>query len=255
MPPRRVSKAKWLSMTPTQRKSLSRSLGSKYPSKSTRTRGEFQPNKPSGSIINPVMISRPLPLFGLRTRRMLPYYESIAVTGSVSAVYAYAFSANGLFDPNITGTGHQPMGFDQMMVFYNHYTVLSANIRVTFHNTGTETVYVGAEISGSTTYSTDLTVHMENGEIVFAPLNPAHTAGCFATLRNSVDNGKYQGMSQSQILADPDMRGDSASNPTEQTYFILPIWNPVTAAAPTVVIDVLIQYDVIFHEPRKGTLS
>jgi len=38
--------------------------------------------------------------------------------------------ANSCFDPNATGTGHQPLGFDQYSIFYNHYVVLGSKITV-----------------------------------------------------------------------------------------------------------------------------
>jgi len=42
------------------------------------------------------------------------------------------FAANGLFDPNIQVGGHQPLGFDQWALYYNHYVVLGSKITVRF---------------------------------------------------------------------------------------------------------------------------
>lgn len=259
---KRVSHAKWMSMTPAQRSKLSKALkGNKstnrsgYPPRSQNVAGEYQPARLYGRVSNPVVVNKALPLFGERTRRSLPYAETINITGSAAGVYAYTYAANGLFDPNITGTGHQPMGFDQMMTFYNHYTVISSKIKVTFSNQSSIDTYVGLEVSGSNTYSTDYTVHIENGEIVWAPLQPINVYGNNATLSTSVNCAKYQGMSPSIIMADPQMRGDAASNPAELIYYLLPIWNPVSVTVPNVIANILIVYDVIFHEPRKGTLS
>lgn len=43
------------------------------------------------------------------------------------------FNLNSLFDPDVTGTGHQPMGFDQWKTFYNYYKVLGTRIRAKFY--------------------------------------------------------------------------------------------------------------------------
>jgi hypothetical protein len=214
---------------------------------------ERQPHSLSGKVANPVVVQRGLPLFGLRTRRKLPYMQAITLNGGASVVTGYVFSANGCFDPNITGTGHQPMGFDQMMVFYNHYTVLRARVTAMFENTGTPTSKVGLSISGSTTFSTDYEVNIENGQLVWATIQPAGTNGSTCALKTSVNCAAFQGLQN--IMDDPDMRGDIASNPIEQLYFLLTLWNTSGATVPVANVDVLIEYDVVFHEPKKGTLS
>jgi hypothetical protein len=46
----------------------------------------------------------------------------------------YSFNSNGLHDPDSTGTGHQPLGFDQYAVQYNRYRVLKTDYEVSFGN-------------------------------------------------------------------------------------------------------------------------
>lgn len=145
------------------------------------------------------------------------------------------------------------MGFDQMMVFYNHYTVINSKIRCVYQNTGTVDCHVGLSISGSSTPITDYLQLIENGELVYTVVTPSGIAGSIATLRHSVNAAAFQGLQQ--VMDDPDMRGDSASNPAEQMYYHLSFWNPVNATVPSVLLDVYIEYDVTFHEPRKGSTS
>lgn len=42
----------------------------------------------------------------------------------------YQFRANSIFDPDFSGTGHQPMGHDEWAKFYLHYRVLKSSISV-----------------------------------------------------------------------------------------------------------------------------
>lgn len=51
------------------------------------------------------------------------YCESVVVNGTSGAIGTYTWSANGLFDPNITGTGHQPYGYDQFQAYYSSWMV------------------------------------------------------------------------------------------------------------------------------------
>jgi len=212
-----------------------------------------QPKLPTGSLANPILTVRRMPLFGLRTRKRLQYFEAVSTNGTASAVYSYVFSANGVFDPDITGTGHQPMGFDQMMVFYNHYTVMNSKIRCVYQNTGTVDTHVALSISGTSTTITDYLQLVENGELIYTVITPSGIAGSIATLRHSVNCAVFQGLQD--VMDDPDMRGDVASNPAELVYYHLSFWNPVNATVPSVLLDVYIEYDVMFHEPRKGSLS
>ena len=49
----------------------------------------------------------------------------------------YTFRGNSLVDPDYTGTGHQPRGFDQWAAFYNDYKVLGSKIKITPEKIGT----------------------------------------------------------------------------------------------------------------------
>jgi len=200
------------------------------------------------------MSIRNIPLFGYRTRRTISYYSSGAITPSASSATAYVFSANGCYDPDITGTGINPIGFDQMMSFYNHYTVMRSRIRVVAtHVTSGMMPCASVVLSGSSTVNTSIQSVMENGDLSWVTLSYAGAMGCSAKLTRSVDCGKFQGVDD--VLDDPNMRGDSASNPTEQLYFHIMVWNPYSASVPTLDFQAIIEYDVMFHEPRKGPLS
>lgn len=49
----------------------------------------------------------------------------------------HTFRCNGVFDPDFTGIGHQPMSYDQWATIYNKYTVVGAKITVKYQNDGT----------------------------------------------------------------------------------------------------------------------
>lgn len=208
----------------------------------------------SGSIMNTGFNIRSMPLFPIRTRRNIQYYEAVSFACGASLAGGYVFSANGCFDPNVTGTGGQPMGFDQAMTFYNHYTVLRSRISVVFQSEATNIrLNAALSVSGSNTITTSIEQLMENGNITFRTLEYAGAMGGAAALTRSMSPAKYQGIQQ--VLDDPNMRGDSASNPSEQAYFHLSTWNVGSAVTAFVTAQVLLEYDVMFTEPRKGSLS
>ena len=68
---------------------------------------------------------------------------------------------NSLFDPNRTGTGHQPYGFDQLSTFYNRYYVTGSKMTVTFScqtkdndTTVTGPILIGVTGRAETTFAT-----------------------------------------------------------------------------------------------------
>lgn len=214
----------------------------------------FSPNATRGTIMSTGFTVKAMPFFGYKVRKLLPYFQSGVVISGASAAGAQVFSANGLFDPDITGTGGQPMSFDQAMIFFNHYTVHNARIRVTFASDSTTLrASVGLFVSGSSTVTTSIEQLLENGDGAVQQLEYAGTMGSSATFTRSINCGRFQ--SVDDVMDDPNMRGDSASNPAEQMYFHLIVYNATTAAAVQTEYQAIIEYDATFHEPRKGSVS
>lgn len=59
------------------------------------------------------------------------YCDNITLdAGAAGAGVLHRFNANSVFDPDLTGTGHQPLGYDECAVLWTHYTVLGARMRV-----------------------------------------------------------------------------------------------------------------------------
>lgn len=63
----------------------------------------------------------------------LPYADSFTLDGQSAGAGTYQFRLGSVFDPNLTGTGHQPRGFDQYAALYSVYRVWA----VSFHYRGT----------------------------------------------------------------------------------------------------------------------
>lgn len=59
------------------------------------------------------------------------YVQYITLTSTTGTIAVNNFAANGMHDPDLTGAGHQPLRWDQMKLFYNHYIVLGSKITVT----------------------------------------------------------------------------------------------------------------------------
>lgn len=197
---------------------------------------------------------RSIPLFPARYRCMLRYTDEFQITSTSGAVGSYIFSANGLFDPNITSTGHQPAGFDQMMVSYEHYTVLRSRAVVTFQN-GTAAVLPQVALSHRAANSAVTTWGqvLEDGLVKFTKLYGFNVKGSMQTMNLSADIAKFGGVDD--LLDNPYYRGDIAANPTEQSYYHVQAVDNTLGSTCTVYCTIVIEYDAVFKEPRTLTQS
>lgn len=59
------------------------------------------------------------------------------ISENASSLNTRLIALNGLFDPDLTFIGHQPMGFDQWMAFYSKYEVRASKISLQLTNNGT----------------------------------------------------------------------------------------------------------------------
>jgi hypothetical protein len=227
---------------------------------STRTPAQRRQNRnrrtPADELGNPgtyALLGKPSANFPFpRSMRCNHRYVGlISVNPAIGSVGVYQFSANGLYDPDITGTGHQPMGFDQLCTYYNHYEVVRSVIRATAVNSQEGAGFnFGIKIDDNAALAT---VSNESA-FEFADTNwktisgPYNTPDC--TVLHSFHAKKFFAQKGRGSL-DRELWGDAASNPADQAYFTV-ILGGVTAlqdvgAMPVVVT---IDYDVVWHEAR-----
>jgi hypothetical protein len=176
---------------------------------------------------------------------------TLSMTSTSGATTRYFYSANGLYDPDITGTGHQPMGFDQLMARYNQYTVVNSKLTVQFFNNSAAYDRVAISLRADTTATSDKITIVENTNLVTTILNPNIMSGNSKELSLNCSVATYFGRKTDEVIVnDPDLLGNAAGNPVEQCYYALNAWDPFTAQTITTYFNVTIEYDAIFWEPK-----
>lgn len=195
------------------------------------------------------------PLLPVSKYGLLPYYDNATLTAPANNLAtAYVFTANGLYDPNITGTGHQPMGFDQMMLFYEHYCATRVKVTVNWVNTDIDdTAVVGILVAPDATIEATPSKLNENGMLVKKFVQPNGSGSNHTSMSIVVDLSKVNG--KRSVTNEDDFRGDSASNPVEQSYIHLFAYNSMSANTIALTFEVILEYTAKFTEPRKMTQS
>lgn len=191
----------------------------------------------------------------------LRYAESFSLNPPAGGlVGTYIFSANGLYDPNVTGVGHQPRGFDQIMTMYDHATVIGSKITVHFTTAGLVGVSgpltVGIALKDGTTAASSKNDYMEGRNVRSGILRRnATTDDCFSiTLSKAFSARKFLGISKP--MSSSILRNTTSANPAEQAYYHL-FAQVLTGATDSASIDcqVVIDYLVVFTEPKQPPQS
>lgn len=193
-----------------------------------------------------VKFSKGLPL---QLKATLKYAEYAVLTMSGSGKSSYIFSCNNLFDPNVTGTGHQPHYFDQYMGLYDHYRVSSSRIKVSFYNHTTFTpTPATAGCAIALFIDDDATVSLSNQFDEYEREGSINTIVTSNLVSPRILRKKWNAKTAFGVKANGDaMEGTNGASPTEQQYFIIAV-----QAEPTDIVTVLVEleYDSTFTEQR-----
>jgi len=145
------------------------------------------------------------------------YEEIISLTSTTGALATYRFNANGMYDPNTSGTGHQPLFFDQMTALYNHYTVIGSRITLTVMNQTSSGVAgtVGVIYNDDTaTAYTDITGFGEQSagrtRMIPGGANTTFVLGLKYSAKKTFGGS---------ILSNTSLQGTASANPSEASYF------------------------------------
>lgn len=180
----------------------------------------------------------------------LRYYEYITIAIGPGTATGHLFGANCLYDPNITGVGAQPRGWDQLIALYNHAHVLGSKITVEFFNKDPNyPIQAGVRVLTDPTISTSLKDYME------AP-NAKHTllgirGESSANKRLTEKFSAKKEFSVKNVMDNHDLKNSATANPTEIGYFL--VWGcsqDETDDATNIQCSVTIDYITMFSEPN-----
>jgi len=159
------------------------------------------------------------------------------------------FAANGLYDPDISGIGHQPRGYDQIIQLYDHYVVTKAKIEVWGGTIGVPSILSIRMKDSITVQSFDLKDVIEDSNGVYK------VTGQFAQgyLAMEVDVAKFLG--RRDAMSDPHLKGSDVSNPQEGCFFHVSnnTLDPTDGSVNNIIVR--ITYEATFIEPKLPTSS
>lgn len=182
----------------------------------------------------------------------MKYSTHVNQTSSSGVLTAYAFRANSIFDPDATGTGHQPSGHDQWAQLYGQYVVKSARFKISacVVSGNAVTDVIGVYLSPANVLTaTTFAELIEQGKSTWMLLpasaaNPARRLSC-----------SYDAKTEYNIkdVKDNVARIGAAfgANPTEQCFFVVWLQSIDASTSTTTSWICELEYDVIMSEPKE----
>lgn len=185
-----------------------------------------------------------------KVRVKLVYTTGINIT-SAGTAGGYVFSGNSIFDPDVTGSGNQPIGFDEWSAFYTTYRVLASKFIVQARSNLT------TNMSALTIIPKDnATVELDYQDVAAEPYAktrflPNQGAGYPTKLQNYCTTRKIKGLTSKQV-ADASYSAAVTGNPAERWYWHLYV-DDITSGAvnQSVYCFVKIVYYVEFFQRQS----
>ena len=162
----------------------------------------------------------------------------------------FVFRANGCFDPEVTGVGGQPRGFDQYATLYDRYVVTSSKITINaFSPTNAQPFMLSVRAHDSGVSS-----DANSADVVELPGNSFSLAPAFDNTRKkvvtSVNVAKFYNRSGG-VQDDDDLVAGFTVDPTTQIRYTVTAIPEGTSAGGDVRIMGWIDYRVMLLEPKK----
>lgn len=175
-------------------------------------------------------------------------YADVATVSLGGGTYApYTMNLNSIFDPNRTGIGHQPYGFDLLSSTYNRYRVINCRYRISVHSNDNATNLQLAVIPTNDAIS-PLTISevRENPRCKYVLQAPLDTIRVVA---GNVYIPSLVGRTKAQYMADDRYQALTTANPNELALLNLFAGTTTeTGSTSSVIFNIQLEYTVEFFD-------
>lgn len=190
-----------------------------------------------------------------RARVKLKFEQRASMTLTTGNVNYRTYRGNSLYDPDYTGTGTQPAGYDQWTALYNKYLVRASKMSVTVvsldgNESEAETIELGLMPSPDFEYVTPDVQHI--GTLPYGKFQIASFNG--GPQRNIISNymstAKIWGVATSTVSGENAFSADISANPSNDWYWTVYLQPADEASTETYVLYVQITYYAEFFDRK-----
>lgn len=183
----------------------------------------------------------------------LRYADVQLRTSSVSDAGLYLYRLNGVYDPDATGTGSQPPGYDNISGMYQNYRVLWAKYKVkALYTSGTSQLSaVWSTTNASAPTSLQAAMSQSDAEV----LCHSTTGAGQTVMKKYISMAKAFGVEPAEIETDSDYGSLASTVPVRQAYLAIYTGNSSGSTTSVCTYVVQITYGVEWSSPVTQNMS
>lgn len=158
------------------------------------------------------VIPKAMGFFAPRMMCTLKYQDNLTLTISALSYQEKIYRTNSLYDPDQSGSGHQPYGFDQLAAIYNRYRVYAMSWRISIPYSSATAWTCVVPVNGSKTFTNT----QDMGEYPRAVTKPTGFAGAGVVVyKGSVYLPKISGIKRHEYATDDRTQAVTTTDPNE----------------------------------------
>lgn len=183
----------------------------------------------------------------------LRYVDTYALISTAGAIAKQVMYLNSTFDPDNSGTGHQPLYRDTYAAIYDQYAVVSTSVKIQYQSlSATSGMVIGAVVDDDNSSSSTPTVLMEQNMGKHMLLPPFTGSISNRTINLQWDCKKHLGIDP---YTSQTYKTAVGSNPSEVASLI--IWSVPADGSSTATcqVQVTMEFTVLFTELTTPTSS
>jgi hypothetical protein len=179
------------------------------------------------------------------------YYQQVNFNNN-STPFIYVFRLNGPYDPDQTGSGLQPVGWDNLLVFYNASVCTGSRIEITVVNGSTVPVQFGVAptVAASSLTSYDQMIYYNRG--VKKSYVDGTGRGSSSVRTISAKQNVFEFFEQPY---DRDFQAQGNALPGKNAFWTIALQSSDQTTLLTCTMQVKVYYDVLFSDRLPVGLS
>jgi hypothetical protein len=159
---------------------------------------------------------------------------------TVGAGVNYTYTLNGMFDPNITGAGAQPVGFDPISAMFQRYRVVGVRFQITVVNRSQNSLTCGYCLSDTNALASTILAWFVDPKSTSFTMGGQSGGNNMRIIDRTLKPWDALTVPKAQYMTARDYSGSAIANPPINLYLI--VWATGTTAIADVDLVVKISY-------------